>query len=62
MLEFFSRNSSDYAKMMLQELMKNATQRDLGNISKAKKTPNISLRRSKKAKEITLRLPWENVS
>lgn len=37
MLEFFCRNSSDYAKMMLQELMKNATQRDLRNISKEKK-------------------------
>lgn len=37
MLEFFCRNCSDYAKMILQELMKNSTQRDLGNISKAEK-------------------------
>lgn len=36
MLELFCRNSSDYEKMMLHELTKNATQRDLRNISKEK--------------------------
>lgn len=45
--------------MMLHELMKNATQKDLGKISKAKKYCKNSPRRSKKAKEITLHVPWE---
>jgi len=37
MIAFFGRNSSDYVKIMLEELMKNATWRDLGNIRRDKK-------------------------
>lgn len=61
MLKFFCRKSGDYAKMMLQELMKNATP-DLGNISKAKPKKKPPPRSSKKAKKIALHLPWGKCS
>lgn len=43
--------------MILQELLRNATQKDLGNISKAKKKYKKSPRRTKKAKKIKMSLP-----